>query len=319
MRPWLLLPVVVLLMPPPGAGAQTGGTAAPQPDDRAGGGTEYGTPVRKASKSRRHRERPLTASEFSAGPAQLQPGGRLKLTYRVDGTARRVRVRVDLLRAADSTLAKRIRLGWKPTRVRRVHHVKLSEGELPAGDYVARLHASDGFGRTLRRTARASGKTGLSVAAPIAPVRISDGAFPVQGPFSFGSDEARFGADRGDHVHEGQDVMAAEGTPVVSPRAGYVRWKAYQGDGAGHYLVVRGDDGRDYVFMHLVSGSIPVGKEDPVAAGQQIGAVGNTGRSSGAHLHFEIWPCGWYVKGCRPIDPRPELDAWAASAGVAPS
>ena len=319
MRPWLLLPVIVLLMLPPAAGAQTGGTAAPQPGDRAGGGTEYGSPVRKASKSRRKRERPLTASEFSVGPAQLQPGGRLKLTYRIDGAARRVRVRVDLVRANDSSLAKRVRLGWKATRVRQVNTVTLGEAELPAGDYVARLHASDGLGRTLRRTARASGKTALSVAAPVAPVRITSGAFPVQGPFTFGSDEARFGADRGDHSHEGQDIMAAEGTPVVSPRAGVVRWKAFQASGAGHYLIVRGDDGRDYVVMHLVKGSIPVEKESPVAAGQQIGAVGNTGRSFGAHLHFEIWPCGWYVKGCRPIDPRPELDAWAASAGVKPS
>ena len=318
MRPWLLLPVVVLLTLPPAAGAQTGGAAAPEPDDRAGGGMEYGTPVRKAS-TRRRRERPLIASEFSVGPAMLQPGGKLKLTYRVDGSARRVRVRVDLVRAADSTLAKRIRLGWKPTRERRTHHVKLGKGELPAGDYVARLHASDGLGHTLRRSARASGKSALSVAAPVAPVRITDGAFPVQGSFSFGGEGARFGDDRGSHAHEGQDIMAAEGTPVVSPRAGVVRWKAYQEGGAGHYVIVRGDDGRDYVFMHLVSGSIPVGKEDPVAAGQQIGAVGSTGRSQGSHLHFEIWPCGWYVKGCRPIDPRPELDAWAASAGVTPS
>lgn len=319
MRPRHLLPVVVLLTLPPTAAAQTGGTAAPDGSERARGGTEYGAPVRKASK--RPRERPLTASEFSVGPALLQPGGApVRFTYRIDGGgARRVRVRIDVLRASDGALARRIRLGWKPTRVRRVHRWKVAEGELPPGDYVARLHASDGFGRTLRRTARASGKSALSVATPVAPVRIGSGAFPVQGPFTFGSDEARFGADRGSHSHQGQDIMAAEGTPVVTPRAGYVRWKAYQAEGAGHYLVIRGDDGRDYVFMHLVSGSIPVGKEDPVTAGQQIGAVGNTGRSAGAHLHFEIWPCGWYVKGCSPIDPRPELDAWAAAAGVTPS
>ena len=318
MRPWLLLPVVVLLTLPQVALAQTGGTAAPESDDRAGGGVEYGAPVRKAS-TRRRRERPLTASEFSVGPAMMQPGGRLKLTYRIDGTGRRVRVRVDLLRAADSSLAKRIRLGWKPTRVRRVHRVRMGEGELPPGDYVARLHASDGFGRTLRRTARASGRSALSVASPVAPVRITDGAFPVQGPFSFGGDSARFGDDRGSHRHQGQDITAAEGTTVVSPRAGRVRLKAYQEAGAGHHLVIRGDDGRDYVFMHLVSGSILVDKDDPVAAGQQIGSVGSTGRSQGPHLHFELWPCGWYVKGCEPVDPRPELEAWAASAGLSPS
>jgi murein DD-endopeptidase MepM/ murein hydrolase activator NlpD len=311
-----LLPVAVLLLLPAGAGAQAGGTAAPDPSDRAGGGIEYGKPVRKA---RTRRTTPLTATEFSAAPASLQPGAAARFTYRVDGGdgARRVRVRIDVVRVADGQLARRIRLGWKPTRVRRTARWKV--GELPAGDYEARLHASDGLGHTLRRTARASGRSTLSVAAPVAPVTIGSGAFPVGGPFSFGGDDARFGADRGDHVHEGQDLMAPEGTPVLSPRAGFVRFKAYQSGGAGHYLVVHGDDNRDYVFMHLVSGSIPVGKDDPVAAGQQIGAVGTTGRAEGAHLHFEIWPGGWYVDGSRPVDPRPELDAWAAAAGLTPS
>ena len=314
MRPWPLLSVAVLLMLPAGASAQAGGTAAPDPSDRAGGGTQYGTPVRKAPP---RRPAPLIATEFSAAPAVLQPGSSTRFAYRVDGAgARRVRLRIDVVRVADGQLVKRIRLGWKATRVRRTYRWKV--GELAGGDYEARLHASDGLGHRLVRTARASGRSTLSVAQPVAPVRINSGSFPVAGPFSFGGDGARFGADRGDHSHEGQDIMAAEGTPVVSPRAGYVRWKAYQSGGAGHYLVVRGDDGRDYVFMHLVSGSIPVGKEDPVTAGMQIGAVGNTGRSDGAHLHFEIWPQGWYLKDSRPIDPRPELDAWAAAAGLTP-
>jgi murein DD-endopeptidase MepM/ murein hydrolase activator NlpD len=320
MRTRQLLPVVLLLMLPASASAQTGGVAAPDPADRAGGGgAQFGQPVKKASKRPRP-EPPLTPSEFSAGPALLQPGGApVTFTYRIDGPARRVRLRIDVLRASDMSLAKRIRLGWKPTRERREHRWKVAEGELPPGEYVARLHASDGFGHTLQRTARASGRSSLSVAAPVAPVRIASGNFPVQGPFSFGGDSARFGDDRGSHAHQGQDIMATEGTPVVTPRAGRVRWKAFQASGAGHYLVIRGDDSRDYVFMHLVEGSITVDKEEQVTAGQQVGLVGNTGRSQGAHLHFEIWPCGWYVKGCEPIDPRPELDAWAAAAGVKPS
>ncbi len=312
------MPVVVLLALPSGAAAQSGGTPAPSPTP--GGGVEFGQPVRKAAKGKPSRPAPLTAAEFSAGPATLQPGAPVRFGYRIDGGSRRVRVRIDLVRAGSSAVVKRIRLGWKPTGVRREHSWK---GELPAGDYVARLHASDGVGGTLRRTARASGRSSLSVAAPPAPapvpLRVSNGLFPVQGPFNFGSDEARFGAGRGTHSHQGQDIMAAEGTPVITPTAGRVRWKAYQADGAGHYLVIRGDDGRDYVFMHLVAGSITVEKEAAVTAGQQIGAVGNTGRSQGAHLHFEIWPNGWLDKGSQPIDPRPELDAWAAAAGVKPS
>ena len=52
-------------------------------------------------------------------------------------------------------------------------------------------------------------------------------------------------------------------------------WRAFQKDGAGHYVVLRGDDGRDYVFMHMVDGSVLVQKGQAVAAGQQLGAVGS--------------------------------------------
>jgi murein DD-endopeptidase MepM/ murein hydrolase activator NlpD len=140
----------------------------------------------------------------------------------------------------------------------------------------------------------------------------SSGVFPVQGTYTLGGNDAKFGAGRTGHSHQGQDILAASGTPVVSPRAGFVHWRAFQRDGAGHYVVVRGDDGRDYVFMHLLDGSVAVQKGQAVTAGQQLGAVGSTGRSSGPHLHFEIWPDGWYAEGSKPIDPLPDLLAWAA-------
>ena len=91
-----------------------------------------------------------------------------------------------------------------------------------------------------------------------------------------------------------------------------MHWIAYQAAGAGHYVVIAGDDGRHYVFMHLQAGSIVVAKGAPVVAGQRIGSVGNTGASEGPHLHFEIWLNGWWAtKASTPIDPLPELLAWA--------
>jgi murein DD-endopeptidase MepM/ murein hydrolase activator NlpD len=137
--------------------------------------------------------------------------------------------------------------------------------------------------------------------------------FPVQGPYSFGGPDARFGVGRPGHIHQGQDIVAAEGTPVVTPIAGTVHWTAYQAAGAGYYVVIAGADGRHYAFMHLQEGSTAVTKGATVVAGQRVGLVGATGDASGPHLHFEIWVNGWWAsKASTPIDPLPELQAWAA-------
>jgi murein DD-endopeptidase MepM/ murein hydrolase activator NlpD len=79
-------------------------------------------------------------------------------------------------------------------------------------------------------------------------------------------------------------------------------------------VVLRGGDGTDYVFMHLRSGSITTAKDAALAAGQPFAQVGSSGASSGPHLHFEIWPDGWYSsKESTPIDPLPQLLAWAGA------
>jgi murein DD-endopeptidase MepM/ murein hydrolase activator NlpD len=138
-----------------------------------------------------------------------------------------------------------------------------------------------------------------------------DHFFPVAGTYSLGGEDAAFGAPRTGHRHMGHDISAARGTPVVAPFAGVVDWVRFQRAGAGHYVVLDADDDHDYVFMHLKRGSIPVVEGQHVAAGERIGEVGNSGRSFGAHLHFEVWVGGWYENAGEPIDPLPLLEAWA--------
>lgn len=173
--------------------------------------------------------------------------------------------------------------------------------------------------QTRRKVTRAPQR---KVRAPEAPASEPEttvptvaGVFPVQGSYSFGGDDGRFGAGRPGHRHQGQDVAAANGTPLVAPVAGTVIWKANQPSGAGIYLVIRGAaDQRDYVFMHLKRGSVLVTPGQTVAAGQQIAQVGSTGASSGPHLHFEIWVGGWGARDGAPIDPLPQLRRWAGLA-----
>jgi len=105
-------------------------------------------------------------------------------------------------------------------------------------------------------------------------------------------------------------MSANQGAPVVSPRAGKVTTRGYQGGGAGYYLVIA-DAGNDlsYVFMHLEEGSLRVQEGEGVGRGERIANVGSTGSSTGPHLHFEIWRGGWYSGG-EAIDPLPYLKRW---------
>jgi murein DD-endopeptidase MepM/ murein hydrolase activator NlpD len=146
-------------------------------------------------------------------------------------------------------------------------------------------------------------------ARPTEPATTEDGhVFPIRGPHNYGGSQSGFGAPRGDHSHQGHDVFAKSGTPLVAVFSGKVAWKRYQAGGAGYYVVIHGDDGRDYVYMHML-GPAMVSEGMRVTPGQQIGEVGCTGACSGSHLHFELWTPHWYDGG-KPYDPLPLLKRW---------
>lgn len=134
-------------------------------------------------------------------------------------------------------------------------------------------------------------------------------AFPVLGPHEFGMSAGRFGAGRSGHTHQGQDTMAACGTPLVAARGGVVQYSGYQ-SAAGNYVVIDGKGtGYDFMYAHMAEPS-PLQTGETVRTGQPIGVVGDTGDAEGCHLHFEIWTApGWY-EGGSPIDPLPYLERW---------
>jgi murein DD-endopeptidase MepM/ murein hydrolase activator NlpD len=243
------------------------------------------------------------AQRFTVAPRTAVAGAPLQFTFRVSA---RMRARVDFV-ASGRTVARAV-LGVVRRGARSVRWTPLA---LPAGRYTARLVLAP-TGRAYA-AAPTPARAALTVVAPApAAVAAPTGVFPVQGPYTFGDP---FGVDRPGHVHQGQDIAAASGTPIVAPLAGTVLTTAYQASGAGYYVVLHGADARDYVFMHLLAGSTAVAKGQAVTAGERLGLVGATGDATGPHLHFEIWPDGWYAsKASQPIDPLPQLKAWAGLA-----
>lgn len=86
-------------------------------------------------------------------------------------------------------------------------------------------------------------------------------------------------------MHRGVDLNLHVGDSVVSAFDGKVRVVKYEAGGYGHYIVVRHDNGLETVYGHLSRTLVRPGQR--VRAGQLIAKGGNTGRSTGPHLHFE--------------------------------
>ena len=93
-------------------------------------------------------------------------------------------------------------------------------------------------------------------------------------------------------MHKGVDLAAPKGTPIYATRSGYVNVATYHST-AGNYVTINHRDGFTSVYMHMTHYVVSPGQE--VKAGQLIGYVGSTGRSTGPHLHFGIHYKGEYV------------------------
>jgi murein DD-endopeptidase MepM/ murein hydrolase activator NlpD len=210
---------------------------------------------------------------------------------------------VELVKAVDGTVVK----SWTPAPAAPGATQSVSwSGTLGSaaaapGRYSFRLTAASASGAV----ARSSQGAGTERDA----FDLYDNVFPIRGAHAYGGGAGRFGAGRSGHTHQGQDVFAKCGTPLVAARGGTIKYAGYQGL-AGNYVVIDGANaGEDYAYMHLAQPS-PFRTGDRVYTGQAIGVVGDTGDAQGCHLHFELWSApGWY-EGGHPFDPLASLEAW---------
>jgi murein DD-endopeptidase MepM/ murein hydrolase activator NlpD len=216
-------------------------------------------------------------------------------------------LRIDVVDAAGEVMASFYRNDVAPGVEDRVRWSGVTALGRPApnGRYTFRV-----MPQTSPQPLRAKRRASTSEAPPVTlGFSLYGYAFPLLGPHSFGTAADRFGAPRSGHTHQGQDILAQCGTPIVAARGGRVQYAGYQ-SAAGNYVVIDGrGTGFDMVYMHM---SEPSALQEgmSVRTGQPIGFVGETGDAVGCHLHFEMWePPGWY-EGGSPIDPLPYLERW---------
>lgn len=101
-----------------------------------------------------------------------------------------------------------------------------------------------------------------------------------------------YGEDRGTHLHSGIDLAIPTGTTVAAAKKGTVSFAGW-GNGYGYRVVIDHEDGTQTTYNHL--SDIGVKEGDKVNAGTSIALSGNTGNSTGPHLHFEVKKDGRYV------------------------
>lgn len=120
----------------------------------------------------------------------------------------------------------------------------------------------------------------------LAELQVGEVKLPL--PFKAGTQvsySGDYGVDRGSHTHAGVDISVAENTPLIAPISGVIASAMQQSD-YGNFIDVRTPDGKILRYAHL--NRMDVKEGDTVLAGQVIGLTGSTGRSTGAHLHFEV-------------------------------
>lgn len=304
-RPWLagvsltLAAIALLLFLAANAAATTGGAAtaagAPAPS-----GSPTGTPAGEAPSAGTLR----LASAWTTPRKSFFYGVRYpSLRFSIGSSQQQNDLQIDVVNAAGEVVRSYYRNDVEPNvKVRIRWDGTTSEGK-PArnGRYSFRVEPQGGT-EVAARANTSSAPFSLGFA-------LYGYAFPILGRHEFAMGAGRFGAPRSGHTHEGQDTMAACGTPLIAARGGTVQYAGYQ-YAAGNYIVIDGKGtGFDFMYAHLAEPS-PLKTGEAVRTGQPIGVVGETGDATACHLHFEIWTApGWY-EGGSPIDPLPYLEKW---------
>ncbi|TAK40057.1 MAG: M23 family metallopeptidase [Lysobacteraceae bacterium] len=168
--------------------------------------------------------------------------------------------------------------------------------DIPAGDLREGIDQLDAQFRT-------SGAQLSVMASLMMDQKLAADATPSRTPIAHSYITSRFGrrADPfggGGEYHRGIDFHASTGDPVLAVADGVV---SYSGVRSGYGKVIEIDHGNGYVTRYAHNSSLVARVGDLVRAGEQVAKAGSTGRSTGTHVHFEVWDRGRVVNPMRLI------------------
>ena len=123
--------------------------------------------------------------------------------------------------------------------------------------------------------------------------------YPMQGRLTSGFGRRSDPFNHRPAFHAGIDLKGSIGQKINSTADGIVTTSSYDKNGFGNLVVLRHGNGYETVFGHMSKRLVKKGER--VQRGQVIGLMGNTGRSTGPHLHYEV-----HYKG-EPINPKKYL------------
>jgi murein DD-endopeptidase MepM/ murein hydrolase activator NlpD len=157
--------------------------------------------------------------------------------------------------------------------------------------------------RARQEAASRNSSKGSSGNSNVSAPSVSSGTWtrPAAGRFSstFGGRNIGSGAE----FHYGSDIANSIGTPVVSAADGIVSYAAPMGTYGNVIMVTHSIDGQIFTTVYAHLNGINVGSGQSVSKGQLIGRMGNTGRSTGPHLHFEIHEGPWNSARSNAVNP----------------
>jgi murein DD-endopeptidase MepM/ murein hydrolase activator NlpD len=234
----------------------------------------------------------FTPEHASVSPRHAYAAGRPVLIAFTVAAPAPLALQVDVVREATGRAVRRLRIAAAAPGVAQ----RLTWDALTGGGDVAP------DGRYRIRVAAPGGE-----AHDAGTLTLHSHVYPIRGRHADRGAAGAFGVPRsGGRTHEGFDVFAPCGTPVVAARGGRVVRVFNDPVLYGNIVVIRGaHTHRDYWYAHLLRAPrLHAGQQ--VLTGRRIGSIGATGnaRTIGCQLHFELRPRG------RPIDPAPALHAW---------